>query len=251
MPRAKRALDETDANARPPAKRSSTEKASNAAAAAKPAKSQTSMAKKVAEKPAKQTNSTVKPAKNQTTTAKSAKTAPEKAASNGKATEQQPLESQTLTGRSTDTAVEESAGNGEPVQNANVQDMDPDPGAASLEKKPPGEYICIDRPFFDFAAEKEDDGDDEEDEEIWEAYIKERDGPDRMWAKPAVEHPDWKWVIMVGAWTEYCELRVKQDYVVPENFDIVHIFNDFHGCGINSMIEDMVSGPGYRKGSLR
>lgn len=118
-----------------------------------------------------------------------------------------------------------------------------------LDRKKPEEYICIDRPLFDFEAEHQDknenddrEGDEDEDDEeaAFEEYRKAAQGPNKRWPKPAAEDPSWKWVMMVDSWKMFCELRIKQTYVDPDNFGM-YVFNDFYGYGINSLIEDMVS----------
>lgn len=211
MPRQKRALDETDANAQPAAKRSSTGKSSNVATE-KPAKKQASTAKSTKEV-AEKTGSTAKPANNQSSTSEVAKNAADKAAEDEESTEK-PAEMLALTEQPTEAAVEERSRDGDSAENPNTQDSSSSTDKHGLGKKPPGEYICIVRPLFDFVAEREnkeaDEEEDEEDDEeaAHEAYIKEAQGPNRMWPKPAGEHPDWKWVMMVGAWKEILRITV-------------------------------------------
>ena len=170
MPRRKRALEETDANAQPPAKRSSS----------------------------------------------------------GKASEQAPQKPAEISAPTESPRVVEEA--------PKCQD------GCDLEKAKPEEYICIDRPLLDFEAQHRDEDDeyDEDDESAFNAYKEASSGPNRMWPKPAAEHPSWKWTTMVGSWKDLCELRIKQTYVNPGNLDM-HVFNDLHAYGLNSMIEEKVS----------
>ena len=43
--------------------------------------------------------------------------------------------------------------------------------------------------------------------------------------KPASEHPDWKWVMMYGAWKMVVDWHLRMDYCNPDNFDM-YIYND-------------------------
>jgi len=58
--------------------------------------------------------------------------------------------------------------------------------------------------------------------------------------KPASEHPDWKWVVMYGAWKIVNEWHLRMDYCNPDNFDM-YIYNDWYGYGCQELQENLVS----------
>jgi hypothetical protein len=64
-----------------------------------------------------------------------------------------------------------------------------------LNQKKPDEYICIDRPFWDFESERRDNGKLDESKNI-DAYNETVQPGKRMWPKPANAFQNWKWTTM-------------------------------------------------------
>lgn len=103
-------------------------------------------------------------------------------------------------------------------------------------------FLGMDRPLFDSEEEERDDSENEEEESseaAFDAYQEAQAGVKKMWPKPASEHPDWKWTMMVDSYKIYLKLRRDQTFVNPDNFDM-HVYNDFHAYGIHSCLEELV-----------
>lgn len=97
-------------------------------------------------------------------------------------------------------------------------------------------YICIDRPLW--GREDADDPELEHDE------LPEDEESDRLWQKPAAEHPEWKWVLLKESFemlNEWCRLA---QYCDPDSFGM-YVFNDFHGYGLIEILENAVSNYTY------
>lgn len=88
-----------------------------------------------------------------------------------------------------------------------------------MEKKKSEEYVCIEQPFWDFEQEHKygasgDEEDEEEDEEADDDSLVQRyndmvTSPEKMFPKPAAEHPEYKWQMMWEAWTMLCDYKTK------------------------------------------
>ena len=118
-------------------------------------------------------------------------------------------------------------------------------GDDNLENRPPYEYYCLTRPFFDFENENEDK---DEDEQLDEDEIEDRynelltSTKDSVATKPAADHPDHKWISMWQAWKKYCYLKRHALYTNPDMFGM-YIYNDFHGYGIQELVQNTVCNP--------
>ena len=120
--------------------------------------------------------------------------------------------------------------------------------AEDLKKKDPEEWICMDRPFWDFKAaagdedeEDEDEDDDDEGAESLRGRYKKEVLDKAVWPKPAAELPEHKWKIIWTAWEQLCELKHQESYRCPDNFDM-HIYTDFMSYALNALVEERVSG---------
>ncbi|RYP93357.1 hypothetical protein DL770_000546 [Monosporascus sp. CRB-9-2] len=108
-----------------------------------------------------------------------------------------------------------------------------------LENRPPYEYYCLTRPFFDFENENEDKDEDEQldEDEIEDRYNELVTSKDSVATKPAADHPDHKWISMWQAWKKYCHLKRHALYTNPDMFGM-YIYNDFHGYGIQELVQN-------------
>ncbi|KAI1078066.1 hypothetical protein F5B20DRAFT_582593 [Whalleya microplaca] len=107
-----------------------------------------------------------------------------------------------------------------------------------LENRPPYEYYCINRPFFDVENEnneKEDDDQLDEDELI-DKFNENARSKDNIATNPAAEHPEYKWISMWETWKLYADLKRRATYTNPDNFGM-YIYNDFHGYGLQELVE--------------
>ncbi|RYP21690.1 hypothetical protein DL767_009206 [Monosporascus sp. MG133] len=112
-------------------------------------------------------------------------------------------------------------------------------GDDDLENRPPYEYYCLTRPFFDFENENEDKDEDEQldEDEIEDRYNELVTSKDGVVTKPAADHPDHKWISMWQAWKKYCYLKRHALYTNPDMFGM-YIYNDFHGYGIQELVQN-------------
>lgn len=109
-----------------------------------------------------------------------------------------------------------------------------------LKNRPPYEYYCLQRPFYDFEQEKQDNDEELDEDEIGETYNAEiADAKDNPASKPVADHPDHKWFSMWKSWTNYCDLKRLAFYTCPDAFDM-YIYNDFHGYGIQELVQNTV-----------
>ena len=73
---------------------------------------------------------------------------------------------------------------------------------------------------------------------------------EKMFPKPAIEHPAYKWVMLWQSWTMLLHWNTRSDYTNPDYFDM-YIYNDFHWYGLAELIENMVSSPTFPLAHLR
>lgn len=91
--------------------------------------------------------------------------------------------------------------------------------------------------------EIEDGHEDEEDlpdkEEIIDKYNEGLKAKDNNAGKPAADFPDHRWVAVWETWKLFCEYRRRASYTCPDLLGM-HIYNDFHGYGLQELVENMV-----------
>ncbi|KAI1387461.1 uncharacterized protein F4822DRAFT_406569 [Hypoxylon trugodes] len=97
------------------------------------------------------------------------------------------------------------------------------------------------RPFFDIENENWDkDEDDQLDEEdLLEQYNEEAKAEDNIEMKPAVEHPNHRWVAMWETWKLFSTWERRASYTNPEFFNM-HIHKQFHSHGMQELVENML-----------
>lgn len=115
-----------------------------------------------------------------------------------------------------------------------------------LANRPPYEYYCINRHYFDFENENNDKEEDDQldEDEIDEAYDK-LVNENNAALKPAADFPDHKWKALWATWTMICEYRRRAMYTCPDAFSM-YIYNDFNAYGLQELIENAVSSPRVR-----
>lgn len=96
------------------------------------------------------------------------------------------------------------------------------------------------RPFFDIENENESkDENDQVDEDSlidnYERYIRS----DNIEMKPAVEHPEHRWIAMWETWKVFSYFERRASFTNPDFFKM-HIYKDFHGEGLQEVVENMV-----------
>lgn len=114
---------------------------------------------------------------------------------------------------------------------------------------------CIDQPPWDrcrqFDSDDEDEDEDENEDEDEAEDVAAADEsnqestskpapPPKMWPMPAVDHPEWKWVMLWKSWQLLCDYSIRTKYTNPDHFDM-YIYNDFHGYGMMELAENAVS----------
>ncbi|RYP65574.1 hypothetical protein DL769_006277 [Monosporascus sp. CRB-8-3] len=112
-------------------------------------------------------------------------------------------------------------------------------GDNDFENRPPYEYYCLTRPFFDFENENQDKDEDEQldEDEIDDRYNELVTSKNSVATKPVADHPDHKWISMWQAWKKYCYLKRHALYTNPDMFGM-YIYNDFHGYGIQELVQN-------------
>ncbi|KAF2268149.1 hypothetical protein CC78DRAFT_613362 [Lojkania enalia] len=110
-----------------------------------------------------------------------------------------------------------------------------------LGQKPPYEYICFFRPFFDLKAENWESDDDLDGDELFDEYRKQFNEQEEkdIALKPAADHKDWKWVIMREGWKIFCDYKRRAKYCNPDNFGM-YIYNDWYSWGLLELIENFM-----------
>ncbi|CAJ2505323.1 Uu.00g127170.m01.CDS01 [Anthostomella pinea] len=127
------------------------------------------------------------------------------------------------------------------TNDASSEEHEEQDGDKDLENRPPHKYYGMPQPFFDVENENEDkDEDDQLDEdEIIEAYNEEMRSDDGPAMKPAADFPDNRWVCMWETWKQYADYKRRATYTDPDSFGM-YIYNDFHGYGLQELIESML-----------
>ncbi|KAI9693573.1 MAG: hypothetical protein M1820_009139 [Bogoriella megaspora] len=127
-----------------------------------------------------------------------------------------------------------------------VEEADEDNGAgesvAASTEQNPFEYITVNRPFYDYELENDlNKGDDQLDEdELREHYRKETNECKEkdIYLKPVAEHPGWRFFTMRKAWKMQLDLEIGAEYRDPDAFDM-YTYNDFYGYGLQELFENM------------
>ncbi|KAI0113214.1 hypothetical protein F4814DRAFT_338994 [Daldinia grandis] len=111
----------------------------------------------------------------------------------------------------------------------------------SSDLRPPYEYYCMFRPFFDIQNENEDKDEDDQldDDDLLEEYNQEIRAEDNIEMKPATEYPDHRWIAMWETWKLFSAWERRASYTNPDFFKM-HIHKHFHGQGMQEMIENML-----------
>ncbi|KAF3061026.1 hypothetical protein GL218_03102 [Daldinia childiae] len=111
----------------------------------------------------------------------------------------------------------------------------------SSDLRPPYEYYCMFRPFFDIQNENEDKDEDDQldDDDLLEEYNQEIRAEDNIEMKPATEYPDHRWIAMWETWKLFSSWERRASYTNPDFFKM-HIHKHFHGQGMQEMIENML-----------
>lgn len=120
--------------------------------------------------------------------------------------------------------------------------------SSQVEKIPPYEYVCIQRPYYDWEAERraapddaEEDNEDDEDAEDEERsaftkLMKEEQASGKIF-QPAAEHKDWKWVMLWEGWKKFCDLEQTIAFCDPDNFGM-YVYNDWKAYGVVEAVEN-------------
>ncbi|KAI5360710.1 hypothetical protein Slin15195_G086260 [Septoria linicola] len=90
------------------------------------------------------------------------------------------------------------------------------------------EYICLDQPPWARERDDEDDDDDENEEPL--------DSGEKLFEKPASEHPDHKWILMresLELLSDNCKETMQRD---PDNFGM-YVYNDYFWYAVIDLIE--------------
>lgn len=155
--------------------------------------------------------------------------------------------------RANDQQAEQAAGP-EEAENAvqEIEEGEESSSSEDLSKKDPQEWICMDRPFWDFKLapdledeeggeredEEEGDSDDEGPNSLRERYEKQVIAK-KLFAKPAAEFPQHKWKILWDAWMQIVNLTNQESYRQPDNFDI-YMWSHHYNYAIMGLVEDSV-----------
>ncbi len=109
-----------------------------------------------------------------------------------------------------------------------------------VTKIPDEQYICFNRPQFDYEAENRALGDKALDEdELEEKFIEDYEKNKKIALSPATKHPDWKWITTFGSWKIFCEYNRRAKYCCPDRFDM-DLYNDHEGWGLQELFENWV-----------
>ncbi|KAI0003598.1 hypothetical protein F4779DRAFT_92148 [Xylariaceae sp. FL0662B] len=112
-------------------------------------------------------------------------------------------------------------------------------GHDDLENRPPYEYYCMNRPFFDVANENAEKDDPIDENKLVKKFNKGVRSGGSIATEPAAQHPGYRWICMWETWKMYCDLKRRATYTDPDLFNM-WIYNDFHGYGLQELIESVL-----------
>ncbi|KAI1380358.1 hypothetical protein F4677DRAFT_406562 [Hypoxylon crocopeplum] len=109
------------------------------------------------------------------------------------------------------------------------------------EPRPPFEYYCMFRPFFDIENENEakDEYDQVDEDDLLYQYNQEIRAEDNIEMKAASEHPGHRWIAMWQTWKLFTTWERRATYTNPDFFNMF-INKHFHGYGMQEMVENML-----------
>ncbi|KAI2468353.1 hypothetical protein F4781DRAFT_432475 [Annulohypoxylon bovei var. microspora] len=111
----------------------------------------------------------------------------------------------------------------------------------TLEHRRTYGYYCMFRPFYDIERENlaKDKADRVGEDELIEQYNQYIRADDNIEMKPAVEHPEHRWIAMWETWKLFSAWEKRASYTNPDFFKL-DVQKNFHGLGMQEQVENML-----------